>query len=331
MAIKGEAYPPILRSPAWNARDLNSALGSWAELKHDTVLYTKMPEFMGGGGPPSSGPAPAYVEPNPDVFYRMAYLAQNLAEGLSVRGYENSLAEDSANSSMPIDRQIYAMRSLGEQYGKLGDIAASELQGQTPDEDARYLITSCLGLLECNEDTLPEKSPVPVVAAVAGADNEVLEAAVGKVDRIYVVVPLDGKLYVAQGGVFSYFEFSQPRAERLTDEEWRVRLESSPPARPAWTNSFLLAGGEVRNALAFRIGDVYIITAEGGTPPLNVRAEPSTTADVKSTLKTGDYISIVDGPLQAGGKTWWKIQDEYSGDTGWVVENPAWYERAHGQ
>jgi hypothetical protein len=199
VAIKGDSYPPILRSAAWSAKELNSALGSWAELKHDTVLYTKMPEFMGGGGPPSSGPAPAYVEPNPDVFYRLAYLAQNLAEGLKTRRLDAGSGDEQDSESVPLERQVSAMRALGEQFSKLGSIAARELQGQTPGEDDRYLITSCLGLIECNEATLPEKPPVPVVAAVAGAENVVLEVAVGGVDRIYVVVPLDGRAVCGAG------------------------------------------------------------------------------------------------------------------------------------
>ena len=78
---------------AWAYKDLNSALGSWAELKHDTALYTKMPESAGGGGPPSSGPAPGYIEANPEVFYRLAYVAETIAAGLTERGMMITLAE----------------------------------------------------------------------------------------------------------------------------------------------------------------------------------------------------------------------------------------------
>jgi hypothetical protein len=65
---KDAAYPEYMQTPAWGYKDLNAALGSWAELKHDTVLYTKMPEMAAGGGPPMSGPAPSLVEPNPAAF-----------------------------------------------------------------------------------------------------------------------------------------------------------------------------------------------------------------------------------------------------------------------
>ena len=86
LSAKDERFPPAMRTSAWGYRDLNTALGSWAELKRDTTLYTKMPEPAAGGGPPTSGPAPAYVEPNPPVFYRLAYISHALRDGLIARG-----------------------------------------------------------------------------------------------------------------------------------------------------------------------------------------------------------------------------------------------------
>ena len=55
IAPKGSAYPPFMQTQAWTRKDLQTALGSWTELKHDTILYAKqvMAE-MGGGGPDAS-------------------------------------------------------------------------------------------------------------------------------------------------------------------------------------------------------------------------------------------------------------------------------------
>ncbi|MDY0020442.1 MAG: DUF3160 domain-containing protein, partial [Anaerolineae bacterium] len=36
---KGEAYPAFMQTQAWARKDLHTALGSWTELKHDTILY----------------------------------------------------------------------------------------------------------------------------------------------------------------------------------------------------------------------------------------------------------------------------------------------------
>jgi uncharacterized protein YgiM (DUF1202 family) len=83
--------------------------------------------------------------------------------------------------------------------------------------------------------------------------------------------------------------------------------------------------------LAFRVNDWYIITAEGGNPPLNVRAGPSKSEAVVDKLNQGTYIQIIDGPREQSGQRWWKIKADFEGAEGWVLEDPAWYERAHGQ
>ena len=48
----------------------------------------------------------------------------------------------------------------------------------------------------------------------------------------------DGDVYSAAGPVFSYYEFTQPIENRLTDSAWRVVLDSSPSNRPGWVTNF---------------------------------------------------------------------------------------------
>jgi len=142
-------------------------------------------------------------------------------------------------------------------------------------------------------------------------------------------VPLEDKWEIAQGGVFSYYEFSQPRDQRLTDEEWRTNLASDTVELPVWALNFVLSGGQPKEALFFRTGDIYIITKAGDN--LNVRDQPSTTGAVITQLKTGDYVEIMEGPVQADGYTWWKF-NLLSGGTetsGWAVEQPEWYVRSY--
>jgi hypothetical protein len=321
---KDRSFPPYMRSEAWSFKEMNTALGSWAELKHDTALYGKMPEFMGGGGPPSSGPPPSYVEPNPEVFFRLAYITNELALGMMFRVSQELVSSNGVNYT-------YVLEALGKQFQQLGKIAVKELSGQPLTEEDFQTIQQCMGPVECVPDAFPDVPPIPVVAAVAGAENDVLEAGVGHLDRIYVVVPINGQLQVAQGGVFSYYEFTQPRSDRLTDETWQKMLAADTPARPIWTEKFLHRGGAPTNVLAFRTGDWYIITAEGGKPPLNVRAEPSRNAAVILRLEQGTYINLIDSPVILGDETWWKISQDFGGVEGWVLENPAWYMRAYGQ
>jgi hypothetical protein len=335
---KDSSYPAYMQNPAWGYKDLNAALGSWAELKHDTALYTKMPEMAAGGGPPMSVSAPSYVEPNPEAFYRLAYLARSLSCGLQdlvLHGpcelyLQNWGGDDIAAS-------ITGLGGLGERFERLGDIAAKELAGLPLDEEDNAMITGCLGTVECmnthtgyNQPT-GEMPQVPLVAAVSGAGEDVLEVGVGSVDRIYVVVPLENQWEVAQGGIFSYYEFSQPRGERLTDEAWRQALAGGQVALPSWAANFVLPGGQPNETLFFRLGDVYIVTRAGDD--LNVRDEPSLSGEVLTQAQTGTYLEIVDGPVVADGYTWWKfLVHDWSNPApieGWAVENPEWYVRSY--
>jgi len=81
-----------------------------------------------------------------------------------------------------------------------------------------------------------------LIADVATDPNSgsVLEEGVGRINQIFVVAEVDGQLILTQGGVFSYYEFSWPMSDRLTDEAWRELLDSGQgPTRPEWTSSFM--------------------------------------------------------------------------------------------
>jgi len=343
---KGGSYPSYMRSPAWKYKDVNSALGSWAELKHDTTLYVKMPEALGGGGPPTSGPAPCAVEPNPSVFYRLSYVSGAIVEGLTQRNMVGGLeaAENSLQyGETSLQSLVSGMLDLADRLQRLGDIAVKELGGTSLDESDCALVEAPLGIVEQRvgranllgldgRPDAPQMPPVPLVSAVAGGDDRLLEVGVGLVDRIYVAVVLGGEYQIAQGGVFTYYELERLRSERLDDEVWRQLLAADSPELPEWTSSYLLPGGAPVDVLAFRIGDTYRITKMGNQ--LNMRSSPSIGSSVVRELEAGDYVIIVDGPVQAGGFTWWKLKlalPSEDAPEGWSVENPEWYQRAWGQ
>jgi hypothetical protein len=337
-------FPPFMRTAAYGYKEMNALLGSWAELKHDTVLYAKGPEGFGGGGPPTTPPAPAYVEPNPNVFYRLAYAANSLYQGLlpSITAWDEKGWNDSPSSSdyraVRFGSHIYQLNGLVESFQAFGAIAERELQGQSLTVDDFDAIQVCLEIKDCMDTghgDPPKMDPIPVVAVVSGWKDSVLEAGVGNLNRIYVAVPLEGKLEIAQGGVFSYYEFTQPRSERLTDQAWVEKLAKNPPAAPAWMSQFVLPGGKTNNPLVFRIGDIYKLTEKGANPSLNLRAGPGTDQPVLKRLDQPEdsYLTIREGPVKNSQGTWWKVELFYDEgkQTGWVLENPEWFERAIGQ
>ena len=73
--VKSDKYPAFMQNRAWARKELTTFLGSWAELKHDTVLYAKQVYAEAGGGHMNVDDR-GYVEPNPLVFGRLAALAK---------------------------------------------------------------------------------------------------------------------------------------------------------------------------------------------------------------------------------------------------------------
>jgi hypothetical protein len=324
LAPKEAAYPNVMQTDAWALREMNTCLGNWAELKHDTILYAKMPEGAGGGGPPcSSGPPPSYVEANPEAFYRMAYVARVIAEGIDERGVimDEGLDWCMTDSLIGLNQCLH---SLGERFSALGDIAAKELAGEEILLEDYDLIQRCLGGHECDVARFEryggeQMEPLPIVAAVAGSNIGVLEAATGYVDRIFVVVPIDGRFYAAQGGVYSYYEFVQPRDDRLTDEAWRERLDGpNAPQLPSWAQEFVFEGGEPAEAAGYYIGAAYQVAPEG--IGVELHEQPGADAPTTIELKENDLVQIVDGPVIKDGSVWWQFENCFSGERGWAPQ-----------
>ncbi len=239
---KPEGYPIFMRNLAWTRKELNTYLGSWTELKHDTILYAKQSYAeLGGGGDEEKLDDRGYVEPNAYLYARLASLVKMTREGLEIRGL---LTADSKEN----------LGNLEELALKLKTISEKELNNESLSDEDYELIRSYGGQLEhiwgeaykddCKDanmfDCLDE-NPAPIVADVATDPNgTVLEEGTGYINAIYVVVPIDGKLRVAKGGVYSYYEFAWPLSDRLTDKKWREMLESgSAPKLPDWTQIFM--------------------------------------------------------------------------------------------
>ncbi|MBN2082295.1 DUF3160 domain-containing protein [bacterium] len=235
---KGDAYPPFMRTQTWARHELSSALGSWAQLRHDTILYAKQCYGTLTCEPPV--PPPPYVEPDPLVFARLVALAAMTRSGLAEQDYLATEIED-------------LLLDLEEMLGHCQAAAEAELAGEAlPEATAAALADFHIWLMKMTAATLDLGGgaggelvePEALVADVATSTttNEVLEVGVGYPDYIYVIIPgAEGTLYLATGGVFSYYEFAWPINDRLTDEKWQELVEArSTPDRPAWTESFVI-------------------------------------------------------------------------------------------
>ena len=256
---KGENLPYFMVTPEWDKKNMNAVLASWAELKHDAILYAKQPfgAECGGGGLPEPM-VKGYVEPNINFWKKAIELLNNT---------ENLLKEQ----NMLTQKVSEATGRLREEAQFLLNISEKEIAG-TPLTDEENDQIECIGStfenISLNLVRQPDQyldgwsnvegadKKVALVADVytANANNNpnksILFEAVGLADEIYVVVEIDGYLYLTRGAVLSYREFIQSIDEpRLTDEEWQEQLEKNPrKGVPEWMKRIIVPLKEMPEA-----------------------------------------------------------------------------------
>jgi hypothetical protein len=134
----------------------------------------------------------------------------------------------------------------------------------------------------------PLQAAVVADIATNGGAGQVLENGVGRVFEIYVVAPIDGRLVLTKGGVFSHYEFAQPIGERLTDEAWRAQLDGGgAPPLAAWTAGFMVDQNSARPlADAVRAFNTALVQAFWYTTsdPVQALLSPNELADTQAYI-----------------------------------------------
>ena len=247
--VKAGGYPMFMQGEEWAKKDLECFAGSYAELKHDTILYSKQViAEMGGGGWEEEPDDRGYVEPEPLVYARFADLADRTALGLkeyamlTVGEYENlSKLSQIADTLMEISKKELADETLTDEeyefiknYG--GNIEHFWIEAVRDESDGEYLSTQ-----EC---------PAAIVADIATDPNgTILEVATGNPSSILVIAKVDGKVKIARGSVYSFYQFAWPMDDRLTDSKWHQMIGIRPNEegnyetedsvmKPLWTESY---------------------------------------------------------------------------------------------
>lgn len=244
--------PYFMQNPNWSKKDLNAALASWAELKHDAILYAKQPmgAECGGGENVPEPVVKGYVEPNVKFWKKASELLENTAKLLKdqnmmtekIEGVTERLREEVEFLLRVSEKELAGKILTDEEYDQISYIGATfenislDLL-RMPDQNLYNWI---------DIDGADRKVALVADVYTANADNNknkaILFEAVGDADEIYVVVEIGGYLYLTRGAVLSYREFVQPIDQpRLTDEEWQKQLESNPrKGVPEWMKTILL-------------------------------------------------------------------------------------------
>ena len=243
--------PYFMNGTAWGKKDLNAALASYAELKHDAILYAKQPMSAEcGDGGPDDPIVRGYVEPNIEFWTAVIDLLNTTKEAFGAFGIMTdkmlALTDDMAEEAqffLNCSKKELAGKKLSDQEYRQLEIVGAVFENMTlsmlrgEDEYFEW------------EDIEGADRKVAVIADIYTANSyngplekwAVLYNAVGPADVIYVIVEVDGYLYLTRGAVFSYREFHDAYDKpRHTDEEWQKMLETKPRLGvPKWMESII--------------------------------------------------------------------------------------------
>ncbi|MFX1281991.1 MAG: DUF3160 domain-containing protein, partial [Promethearchaeota archaeon] len=232
---KSATIPKFMNSTHWLDEKLTTILGSWTQLRHDNILYTRRSTTSTICSTPFG-----YVEPYPVFYSAIANLSTSFKSALTKfedLGFDISSEEFNELSSID---------NFNNATVKLAEISNEELSGQPLSEESKEFIKNAYGEERCVsggpffEGWLPEilmvldvdytkpesfpNSRVSLVADIHTDTNyqEVFHTAVGLFEHIIAIVPdWNGGEMMVVGPVFSFYEFNLSDYHRLNDEEWR--------------------------------------------------------------------------------------------------------------
>ena len=227
-----QSYPMFMQTKAWLDKELQTALASWAELRHDTILYAKQSSTpVKSSYEPPPKPVVGYVEPVPEFYSRILALTKMTKNGLSSLDVLN-------------ETELSRLQNLENIIERLLNISKNELENKELDEKDYEFIRNFGENLDDIVTGVKERGKETTIVADVHTDTNTekcLEEGVGYVDMILVayMVP-DGRVIIGAGPVFSYYEFKHLISDRLTDEKWKKMLQANPPERASWVQSFIL-------------------------------------------------------------------------------------------
>lgn len=246
-----EKLPYFMQTSAWQVKNMNTQLASWAELRHDNVLYAKQ-SYTGGT---SCSYPHVFVEPVPELYSKLSEFAGN-----AVAFFIN---EWNGNDVQAVPGIISYYEKFGEHMRKLETIALKELQREGFTEaEITYLKTMINGYMASGpsingwyvdlfyepqrglmEDFLVvdvHTQPTDEFGSVIG---KIMHVGTGKVNMGVFCTGSPSNDYAPvafMGPVFSFHQHFEYNFKRLTDDEWEMkfRMDEKLPVTD-WAGQFL--------------------------------------------------------------------------------------------
>jgi hypothetical protein len=237
---ESDTLPSTMRSEAWGRRLLNTQLASWAELRHDTILYAKQSYTTGA----TCEFPDAYVDPYPEFFARVEDYAKT---------GQTLLAKLGAGTVPQLNGVSQHFSKLADTAGKLREMAEHERTGAAFTPEMLAFINQAVQVqLGCGSPYATGWYPSlffgssvefdPTIADVHTQPTDEGGNPVGKVLHVgtgyarSMVVIAEGcsgpRAYI--GPVSSYYELITKDYQRLDDIEWSKRVSNGGLDEVEW-------------------------------------------------------------------------------------------------
>jgi hypothetical protein len=252
-------FPEAMKTHAWQMKQLQTQLGSWAELRHDTILYAKQSYTA---RPSCEYPA-GYVEPYPEFYAKVKFFAEEAGRLFAAAEFPSptplpgqDVADVAKGAKGRQEGYVKFFKQMSETVGMLEALAKKELAGEAFTDAERLFIKKTVDMRGGGSgpprydgwypnlffDRSECSAWVPVVADVHTDPESASCLEVGVGDAMLGVIAIDNDkdhmVYV--GPLYSYYEFQQPVQQRLTDPEWQSMIAKGKlPTRPDWTKDFV--------------------------------------------------------------------------------------------
>ncbi|MBP9822118.1 MAG: DUF3160 domain-containing protein [Candidatus Pacebacteria bacterium] len=239
----GAGYPGYMQASSFLDKQIQTFLGSFTELKHDTLLYAKQNYAEMGGGGDDERPTPpiakGFVEPNVEFWNKFNELLDNTEQVFR----QNNLFKDSS-----VVARLQSFREISDFYTS---IAKKELQNQQiTDDEYEKLRTTTLSFMvqpfdSSASDPDKDSGKVALIADVHtdAVKGQILYQATGKPYLMLALVGNENSPRVVVSLVYNHYELNGPIGKRLTDEDWKDWVYNQLdklPAKNFWYQSLLV-------------------------------------------------------------------------------------------
>ena len=228
----GQNYPQYMQSPYFPNKQIQTFLGSYSELKHDTLLYAKQSYAeLGGGGGDDNLPLPpvakGFVEPNLAFWNKL---------GDFVSLTQKMFSENGLGQSQMMSR----LTEFQKQVAFYTKVAGQELQNQPiSDDDYETLRTEQLSYMAQPLENMDNSDPAWKQSALVAdvhtdaLTQHVLYEATGQPYLMLAIVSNGNSPRLTAGVAYSHYEFTGPLGgNRMTDEDWKKEVYGTPPQLP---------------------------------------------------------------------------------------------------